>query len=209
MPASASSPRTASPRPRAGRRCSRESIRLQLSGQVPALRLAAHARSRAVRLDVVQGAVRVPRLPRAVRSLQGDLTRDHLHAPPRALPPARGRRSAPAHRRQRRGHLRGARGAAGRVRLPARPVRRPARERRRARGAPQLLDLPRHRRRARISVGIKRDLGGLLLGLGPREPHSRRPARRDEPGGHVHLQPARSGSTRTSSPSRPAPASPR
>ena len=41
--------------------------------EVPALRLAEHARARPLRLDVVQGALRVPRLPRAVRLLQGAL----------------------------------------------------------------------------------------------------------------------------------------
>ena len=41
--------------------------------EVPPLRLAEHPRARPLRLDVVQGALRVPRLPRAVRLLQGAL----------------------------------------------------------------------------------------------------------------------------------------
>ena len=49
-------------------------IRLQLAVKCPRCGSLRHARGRAVRVDVVQGAVRVPRLPRAVRSLQGDLT---------------------------------------------------------------------------------------------------------------------------------------
>src|SRR5215218_3312783 len=42
-------------------------------GEVPALRLAQHPRARPVRVDLVQGALRVPRLPRALRLLQGAL----------------------------------------------------------------------------------------------------------------------------------------
>ena len=48
-------------------------IRLQLAREVPALRLARHPRALPLRLDVVQGALRVPRLPRALRLLQGAL----------------------------------------------------------------------------------------------------------------------------------------
>src|SRR5690606_49364 len=40
---------------------------------LPALRIARHPRGVPLRLDVLQGAVRVPRLPRALRPLQGDL----------------------------------------------------------------------------------------------------------------------------------------
>ena len=39
--------------------------------EVPALRLARHPRARPLRLDLVQGALRVPQLPGAVRLLQG------------------------------------------------------------------------------------------------------------------------------------------
>ena len=75
-------------------------------GEVPALRLARHPRARALRLDLVQGALRVPRLPRAVRLLQGAVDRaprPGRRPPPRALPRARGRGGAPADGRQRRG----------------------------------------------------------------------------------------------------------
>ena len=111
---------------------------------------------------------------------------------------ARGRRGAPAHR---------ATASRSPSRCPTscaastttcRAVRRPARERRRARGAPQLLDLPRRPSPGRISVAIKRDLGGLFSTWAHDEPRRRRPARRDEPAGHVHLEPRPTSTARTS-----------
>src|SRR3546814_1017337 len=44
--------------------------------EVPAVRVARHARGDALRIDLVQGAVRVPRVPRALRLLQGALMTD-------------------------------------------------------------------------------------------------------------------------------------
>ena len=48
-------------------------IRLELSVKCPRCGSLRHPRARPLRLDVLQGAVRVPRLPRAVRLLQGAL----------------------------------------------------------------------------------------------------------------------------------------
>ena len=45
------------------------------AGAVSALRLGAHGAAVAIRLDGVQGAMALPRLPRAVRSLQAALKR--------------------------------------------------------------------------------------------------------------------------------------
>ena len=91
-------------RRRAGRR-SRSSVRCPQCGS------ARHPRAEPVRLDRVQVAVGLPRLPRAVRPLQGDLM---------TAAPMRTHRSStrcavaaiePAHRRLRRDHLRRARRA--------------------------------------------------------------------------------------------------
>ena len=103
------------------------------SACVPALRVARHPRGLALRLDLLQGALRVPRVPRALRPLQGALmslspqpARRAARAPravrthARAVPHAHGRGRASAHRRRSRGDLRGARRARRRVRLPRR-----------------------------------------------------------------------------------------
>ena len=165
MPASRSSPSTASHRRPAAPRRSDQALARR---EVPALRLARHPRGLAVRLDLVQGALRVPRVPRAVRPLQGALMPARRHrrassdadaqiadaflastvggptgiAQARALPHAPRRRRASAHGFVGRGHLRGARAARGRVRLPRRPARGAPRRDRRTRGAALVLAVP-------------------------------------------------------------------
>ena len=224
MPASAKLAATASRRRPAARRSRHGTGPPAARGEVPALRLARHARARALRLDVVQGALRVPRLPRAVRPLQGALmaarnlgstrtrplpgpdrarmppsprrscvstvggeSRRAPQAPARALPPARGRRGAPAHRRRGRGHLRGARGAAGEYDyLPGQYVAlRADVDGHELRRSYSICRPPVARAASRVA--IKRDLGGRFSTWAHERARAGRRARRDEPAGHVHL----------------------
>ena len=57
------------------RRAARSAARSRGCARLPALRVAGHRGAVPVRLDAVQGAVALPRLPRAVRPLQGALMR--------------------------------------------------------------------------------------------------------------------------------------
>ena len=90
-------------------------VPLTLTPALPAVRLAGHPRAEPVRVDRLQVAVGVQRLPGALRPLQGDLT---LIAPRHAgVPPARRSPSIePLTDGLGRDHLRRARGAARRLR---------------------------------------------------------------------------------------------
>ena len=94
--------------------------------QVPALRVARHPRSRPLRLDLVQGPLRVPRVPRALRPLQGALMAVPPSVPSGATsrPVGALRQAAGDHRN--RAHRRRAAGERGRrpvcARAQARPI---------------------------------------------------------------------------------------
>ena len=176
----------------AGRAAPTAPIALRSRHPLPALRVAAHARALALRLDLVQGALRVPALPRALRPLQGALMtqRRSPRPPPRTParrvfhPLTRGER-APADRRRDRGHA-----SPFPTTLadefdyaPGQYVAHPRRARRR-RGAPQLLDLPRAvagRAQGRDQARPRRRV--LDLGASSTSPPGD-VARGDEPGGH-------------------------
>ena len=166
----------------------------------------------------------MPRLPRAVRLLQGALMAasnlgptatptpasrlpdssvaeaflastvggERVHrrcreAPPRALPLARGRRGAPAHRRRRRGHLRGAR-----RRSPTTTPTCPASTSRCAPSSTATSCAAATRSAGRPSAAASRSPSSATSADSsrrgrPRELRGRRHPRRDEPAGHVHL----------------------
>ncbi len=123
--------------------------------RLPALRLARHGARFGIRLDRLQGALALPRLPRAVRTFQmhlkADLSRFHL---------ARNRRPPAGDGGQRVGRLRRAGRASRGVRFRARPVSDHPRDDRR-RGMPAvLLDLLGQRRRRTEDRGADRSRAG-------------------------------------------------
>ena len=180
--------------PPTGRAAAPGPIRAAARREVPALRLARHPRGRPLRLDLVQGALRVPRVPRAVRPLQGALmAAQHLTEPrderiadacsrapsadrrlaaPRALPRPRVAAVRPLTDAAVEVTFAVPPRAARRVRLPRRAARRPARRRStatRCGARTRSAGVDRRRRRAAISVAIKRDLGGRFSTWAPSE----------------------------------------
>ena len=129
-------------------------------GRLPAVRLGRHRGAERVRRHRLQGAAPLPRLRRAVRARQGDLSRDRPEPLPR---PARRPQFHPltvaagraADRRRGRRHLRRPRRARRGLPLRARPGAHPAPGRRRPRRAPLLLHLRADGRRRRGSASAR------------------------------------------------------